>query len=259
MGRMIGYFDSDELDRPELNKCPDCECYFASEECPLCGKVCPENMRAGNRAPVKPPKRKRGSTGRVQFIPWYHTWWFILIMMFVMPVAGVILFFTSPYSKTVKIIGAVIGVIYVVAYVFVFYLGGMNLIIGMIYGEGDLVNDDLSRAEYVEKCTEMSVEDFYRNAKDEGAYVMLEVTVKERFVDLASYDEENGVYYLCESEDGSVCIFVRDCSLDNTGNYLIGDTVRVWGECAGETRIYPQGDSVPSYPCLNMAYSQLIG
>ena len=59
MGRSLGYFDSDELDRPELNKCPDCECYFASEECPLCGKICPENFRAGNRAPVKKPKKKK--------------------------------------------------------------------------------------------------------------------------------------------------------------------------------------------------------
>ena len=31
MGRNLGYFDSDELDRPELNKCPECECYFATE------------------------------------------------------------------------------------------------------------------------------------------------------------------------------------------------------------------------------------
>ena len=68
MGRSLGYFDSEELDRPELNKCPDCECYFASEECPLCGKVCPEAFRAGNRAPVKKKKHKN-SSGRVQFIP----------------------------------------------------------------------------------------------------------------------------------------------------------------------------------------------
>ena len=61
MGRMLGYHDSDELDRPELNKCPDCECYFATDECPLCGKICPEEMRAGNRAPVKHKKRKNSS------------------------------------------------------------------------------------------------------------------------------------------------------------------------------------------------------
>ena len=103
MGRSLGYFDSDELDRPELNKCPDCECYFASEECPLCGKICPENFRAGNRAPVKKPKKKKNSSGRVQFIPWYHSWLFIIIMLFIQPVIGIILFFTSPYSAKAKI------------------------------------------------------------------------------------------------------------------------------------------------------------
>ena len=90
MGRSLGYYDSDELDRPELNKCPDCECFFASDECPLCGKICPEEMRAGNRAKVKPPKKRKNSSGRVQFIPWYHSWWFILLMMYFMPIAGII-------------------------------------------------------------------------------------------------------------------------------------------------------------------------
>ena len=46
MGRMLGSFDpEDELDRPDLNKCPDCGCYFATDNCPLCGKVCPPEMR----------------------------------------------------------------------------------------------------------------------------------------------------------------------------------------------------------------------
>ena len=60
MGRMLGAFDDDvELDRPDLNKCPDCNCFFAGDNCPICGKVCPEHMRAGNRAPVKPQKKKK--------------------------------------------------------------------------------------------------------------------------------------------------------------------------------------------------------
>ena len=58
MGRMLGSFaDDTELDRPDLNKCPDCKCYFAGDTCPLCGKVCPEEMRAGNRKPVKVKKQ----------------------------------------------------------------------------------------------------------------------------------------------------------------------------------------------------------
>ena len=108
MGRNLGYFDSDELDRPELNKCPDCECYFASEACPLCGRICPEEMRAGNRAKVK-HKKHRSSSGRVQFIPWYYSWWFIILVFSVSRLAGIILFATSPYSKKAKIIVTVVA------------------------------------------------------------------------------------------------------------------------------------------------------
>ena len=31
MGRMLGAHDSSELDRPDLNKCPDCRCFFAGD------------------------------------------------------------------------------------------------------------------------------------------------------------------------------------------------------------------------------------
>ena len=93
MGRMLGSFDpEDELDRPDLNKCPDCGCYFATDNCPLCGKVCPPEMRAGARVEPKKRRKRRAGSGRVQFIPWYHTWWFILLMMFWMPPVGIILF-----------------------------------------------------------------------------------------------------------------------------------------------------------------------
>ena len=111
MGRSLGYHDSDELDRPELNKCPDCECFFASDECPLCGKICPEEMRAGNRAKVKPPKKRKNSSGRVQFISWYHSWWFILVMMLVMPIAGIILLLTSPHRTLWKVLVTIVVVL----------------------------------------------------------------------------------------------------------------------------------------------------
>ena len=29
----------DERDYPELNKCPDCETFFASDNCPICGRM----------------------------------------------------------------------------------------------------------------------------------------------------------------------------------------------------------------------------
>ena len=253
MGRSLGYFDSDELDRPELNKCPDCECYFATEECPLCGKICPEAFRAGNRAPVKKPKKRKNSSGRVQFIAWYHSWWFILIMFFVSRIAGLILFITSPYSKKAKIITAasVVG-----GYVLLGILGS-GLLLHLF--DQPLVNDDISQEAYVETCEDMSVEEFYRISNDDGAYITMELTVVERCVDLAVYGEDQNVYYLCTDETGEILIYVRDCSLDSAGNYLKGDTIRVWGQNAGEKRIYPEGQSPQSHPCLNMAYSQRIG
>ena len=117
MGRMLGAFDDPrELDRPDLNKCPDCECFFAGDNCPLCGKVCPEEMRAGNRKPPKKDRHRRGnSSGRVTFIEWYHSWWFILIMMFVMPIVGIILLLTSPHRTLWKVLLTVaVVVVYII-------------------------------------------------------------------------------------------------------------------------------------------------
>ena len=112
MGRMLGAFDnSEELDRPDLNKCPDCECFFAGDTCPLCGKECPEEMRAGNRKPPKKQKRRKsGTNGRVTFVEWYHSWWFIILMMIFMPIAGIVLLVTSPHRTRSKVIFAVIFV-----------------------------------------------------------------------------------------------------------------------------------------------------
>jgi len=63
MGRLLGsHADDRELDRPDLNKCPDCGCFFPQDNCPLCGKPCPEEMRAGNRKPPKKSKKTAAKT-----------------------------------------------------------------------------------------------------------------------------------------------------------------------------------------------------
>ena len=245
MGRSLGYFDSDELDRPELNKCPDCECYFASEECPLCGKICPEAFRAGNRAPVKKPKKRKNSSGRVQFIAWYHSWWFIFIMFFVSRIAGLILFFTSPYSKKAKIIAAasVVG-----GYILLLALGS-----GLLWSLMDqsLVNDDIPREEYEQLCEPMSVEDFYRDAYNEGNYVTLELVVKYPI------KEGGETYYLCtDLNGGDVEILLCDYSVEKKTNYIQGDMIRVYGECSG---MEVAGFTKEACPLLYMAYSKLIG
>ncbi len=117
MGRMLGAFDNpQELDRPDLNKCPDCECFFAIDTCPLCGKVCPEEMRAGNRKPPKKEKKRRSSNnGRVVFVEWYHSWLCIILATIFNPIIGVILLVTSPHRTRYKVIFAVcLVIVYVV-------------------------------------------------------------------------------------------------------------------------------------------------
>ena len=260
MGRSLGYHDSDELDRPELNKCPDCECYFATEECPLCGKICPEEMRAGNRAAVKHPKKHRNSTGRVQFIPWYHSWVFIFIMLYLMPIVGVILFFTSPHPRKTKIIVGCVAVgIYVLFMAFWF-----GLLFSNLFGANEpLVNDEVSKEEYLELCKPMTVEQFYRHAyENEDAYVALDVVVVERLTEnsVDIYDQPPVVdtYYRCESTDGgSVQIFIGDCNLENKTNFLPGDRLRVYGEGGGMLSIWQEDyASTEELPCLYMAYCE---
>ena len=139
MGRMLGAHDSDELDRPDLNKCPDCRCFFDGDNCPLCGKLCPEEMRAGNRAKVKIQKKRNHGNGRVSFIPWYHSWLFIILMFFVMPIVGIILLCTSPYRlriKVIVIISLVIGYILVSVIVMPLILYGEMLLINWLSSIG---------------------------------------------------------------------------------------------------------------------------
>ena len=258
MGRDLGYFASEELDRPELNKCPDCECYFATDECPLCGKLCPEEMRAGNRAAVKKPKKKKNSSGRVQFIAWYHSWWFILIMMYVMPVAGIVLFFTSPHSKKSKIL---VGAIVVGAFLLLglLTLFGAGLLGNLFYDSP--VNDKITREEYVQLCEPMSVESFYRVSGDEGRYVSMELTVVERCVEqsIDIYDI-GATYYRCRDiNGGELIIYVWDCNLGTSLQFLPGDMIRVYGESAGTMSFVNGSSYTEALPCLYMAYCELIG
>ncbi len=248
MGRTLGAYDSDELDRPDLNKCPDCGCFFATDECPICGKICPEEMRAGNRAKVKPPKKNRNSSGRVQFIPWYHTWWFIALMLWWMFPIGVILFFSSPYSKKTKIILTAVAAVAV----FVFY-GGIGLLYNHFVSQSP-VNDHISRMEYVALCQPSDVDTFYRDIYDEGAYTTMDLTVTERIEDI--YDGE--VYYVCTDDEGEFSVVLRDCILADRQNYRPGDIIRVWGESTGMLEVYAPNGDVLQLPGLYMAYCDLI-
>lgn len=250
MGRMLGYHDMDELDRPELNKCPDCECYFATDECPLCGKICPEEMRAGNRAPVKHQKRKNTS-GRVQFLPWYHTWWGILLMLWFFFPAGIVLFFTSPYSKKLKII--VCSVVAVIA-----LLGVLSVALSM--WTPSLVNDKISKDEYISLCQTMAVDDFYRAGDNiAGQYITMQLVVADRFSDwYTSYDDEPALYYLCyDKAQPDTKILVRSCLVGDDLNLKVGDQIMAFGESGGQVTVAKNQNTNITLPCLYMAYVEM--
>ena len=109
MSKDLGYFsDNDAVDYPDLNKCPDCETFFAERCCPLCGKECPEEYRAGNRKRVKVKKHRTKGSRYVQFVPWDHSTWFIVIMLFFQPLIGLILTWTGVWKTGWKVLATVL-------------------------------------------------------------------------------------------------------------------------------------------------------
>ena len=133
MSKQIGYFADDaQRDFPELNKCPDCETFFADACCPLCGKECPEEFRSGNRKPTGQRKRRGGSSnGRVQFIPWYHTTPFVIAMLILQPIIGLILVWSSHWRRVWKILATVAAVTYTWGGIF---LAAFFNLFGLLFG-----------------------------------------------------------------------------------------------------------------------------
>ena len=261
MGRMLGaYADNNELDRPDLNKCPDCGCYFKQDTCPLCGKICPEEMRAGNRKAVKQPKRRRSTgNGRVVFVEWYHSWWVILLALIVFPIAGIILLFTSPHKKSLKILLAVLAVLYTVL---VNYGFGWGVIDNLFGEETEWVDTSKSREEYVAACEEVTPEAYYRSTDSYvRAFVTMELVVQKRIVEesIDVYDDV-GTYYLCTDRDNpEIQILIRDCSVDAMHNYLPGDLIRVYGEGGGTISAYESAEKTYTASGIYGAYIELVG
>ncbi len=258
MGRMLGAFDNpQELDRPDLNKCPDCECFFAGDNCPLCGKICPEEFRAGNRKPPKKEKRRRGNSGRVVFIDWYHRWWFITLMMFVMPIAGIILLATSPHSKKAKITFIIIGIVY-----FLISTIGIGTIIGGIINIFDKpVDTSLTREEYLAKCEAVTPEEIWYAPEDyKNEFVTLTVTVSNSIegIDDNIWSGETYQFYVCKIEGKSnEYIFIRNCIQSGASNFSVGDRVTIYGEGDGLASIFTYEYSDVEVPCVNAAYAEL--
>ena len=258
MGKLIGSFSEDErAERPDLNQCPDCKCFFDGDNCPICNKECPQNMRAGNRPAVKQKKRRKNSgSSRVTFISWYHTWGFMVFMMIVSPIISAILIITSPHEKWKKIVAISLSAILIVISTF-----GIGRIISGISGTFEKpVNDKISRSEYVAMCEDITAEQFYRSADGyEGDYVKVRVKIDRsvNYVD-SYYNEKDYFCYLCEAQDGSEYKFiVRDCLLENQQMFIPGDVITVYGEGAGECTVYHDDYEFVTAMCLNMAYVEV--
>ena len=246
--------DNDMLDRPDLNKCPDCGCFFAQDNCPLCGKPCPEEMRAGNRAAPKKQKYKYDNGYRsVQFIDWYHRWWFIALIAFVSPIISIVLLITSPHKKAHKIIAIIIAILFSALYTF-----ASSFILGLIYPTEEPVNTSLTKEEYIEKCETVSLEEFYRNPqKYKGEFVKLELVVTET---VTSVDYYEPICYICKSEDGGdFIVIVYSYLIENEQNFVPGDKITVYGEGAGTGSVYDNNGYLRKSTCVNMAYVTFEG
>lgn len=257
MGRMLGAFDDPgELDRPDLNKCPDCECFFSTEECPLCGKICPEDMRAGNRKPPKKVK-KRHYESRTVFVEWYHSWWFIILALIFFPIVGIVLLITSPHKRSLKITLVAVGAVYMILSTV-----GIGTLVNSVLNIFDKpIDTSLSRDEYIGRCQEVDVEDFYRSpdAYDEK-FVSMTLTVESIFTGTGEYYDsgEYSTYYICRDvSDGKFRIIVRNCIQDKKKNLAVGDVVTVFGEGAGMVTVWDENYTERTAPCLNAAYADI--
>jgi hypothetical protein len=252
MGRMLGTFaDDDELDRPDLNKCPDCDCFFASDTCPLCKKICPEEMRAGNRKPVKHKKQRRNAgSGRVMFISWYHRWWFIILMLALFPLVGIILCITSPHQTWKKVLCIALYVLLPTIIGGTMVLG--SIFIGEIFGQ-DFVDTSLTREEYVAACQEVTPEEYYRSPGSyEDAYIRMTLKVERREV------SDSAIYYVCTDPDNcEIVILVRDYFIEDQQNFLSGDLVTLYCQYSPTTaRIEVDGVEYIA-PFLFAAYAEV--
>ena len=247
MSANLGFFAEDrERDFPELNKCPDCETFFVDANCPLCGKECPEEFRAGNRKPIKAKKHRRSSgNGRVQFVPWYHSAWFIALMFFTVPILGFILMWSSHWKTHWKII---ITVAILLPYLIMAIFGIVVQFTGKLHAPTNLpINLEMSESDYRETCHKIDAEALYRNSKEYvGEYVAMECTVDEAASN-GYYTDDDEYFianvYLCrvQLEEKTLEFFVVDYRQTNKVRLAVGDKITVWGEVAGEVE---NGDSV---------------
>ena len=173
-------------------------------------------------------------------------------MMFLFPLAGIILLITSPHEKWKKIVFAVIAAVYMVISTF-----GLGTVFSRISDLFDRpVDTSLTREEYVAACEAIAPEDLYRAPKAyEDEFITLTLRIVGRAAFVENGYETDDTYYICEAESGSVYkIIVRDCLIDNAQNFISGDIITVYGEGAGECVAYDSEYVPTDGACVNMAY-----
>ncbi len=251
----------DERDFPELNKCPECETFFAEPTCPICGKLCPEEMRAGNRKRIKENKHHRSEThgsGRVRFVPWYFTTWFIILMLVVQPLIGLILTWAGYWKKKWKILATVLLIL---PYVLTFLLGGVaGIIISFLSHTSPPVDVDMPQAEYMALCEELPAETIYREANARlGEHVKITLTVDGIWEDEWSYEADYPIYYECSAEvEGRTWVFlIHDYRQGDPVNLTVGDTITVWGQIGGNESISNSTVGTLNKPCVNALYIEI--
>ncbi len=245
-------------DYPDLNKCPDCETFFASLKCPLCGKECPEEMRAGNRKPIKKRKQNeyRRSSGRVQFVPWYFSNWFIIAFLIIQPVIGLILTWMGYWRRHWKIIATVLTVF--------IHLSGYLIypLLSYFWREDIPVNTRMPQSEYIETCESIQAEPIFREPTQyEGRYVKLDMQIRGIVDDINAYDSAYATYYQCVvTENGQEWEFlVRDYRQEKNVNLTIGDTITVYGEVLGNVTVQGVYTEAIHAPAIGMLYVSLNG
>ena len=235
MGRMLGSLDNpEELDRPDLNKCPDCQCYFDQEECPLCGKICPEEMRAGNRKKAKKFKfEKRTSPNRVVFVQWYHSWVAIILFLIFMPLIGVILLLTSPHRTRYKVIFvSIVVAVFILIPVIITSIVTASVINAF---KGESAYSHLPREEYIEKCDGV---DLAALCSDPDSYLGDPIRIELVVLHEEYLSGKN--YFLCTDINEKYVFLVRDCIKGEDRPY-VGEIVTVYGECVGDMTLNLEG------------------
>ena len=256
MGRLLGAHDDGELDRPDLNKCPDCGSFFApdSDTCPICGTFCPEEYRAGNRKVQKVKKQKFSrASSRVTFVEWYHSFWFIALALAFMPLIGIVLLITSPHKTKHKVIFVAAAALYTVLVTY----GVGGLLWRYAVNLYDNAGAPVTAEDYAAEATAVSAEQFYRMTGDyTGVRISLALTVAERITDVSADGYGmHPTYYLCTDEEGRVSILVH--ARDDAPNLLAGDRITVLGIGIGNITVTDTAYLPHTAPCVDAAYIQV--